>query len=315
MSKLSVVGQPSARKPEWLKVRLPSGPVYEKVRSTLHDLKLHTVCEESRCPNVAECWGGGTATVMVMGDTCTRGCRFCHISSDRKPAPLDPEEPRHLAEAVAKLGLHYLVVTSVDRDDLPDQGAGHFAECVRELKARTPDTLLEILIPDFTGREDLLDVVGGSGADVLAHNVETVERLTPTVRDRRAGYRQSLRVLEYLKGSFPHLHTKSSVMLGLGETEEELLATFRDLRAAGVSVLTLGQYLRPSPWHLEVKEFVTPERFAALQRIAEGMGFLYVAAGPLVRSSYKAAELFVAGLVRKGHEDARQLSPFGVARP
>jgi lipoic acid synthetase len=315
LSKLSVVGQPGGRKPDWLKVRLPSGPVYERVRATLHELKLNTVCEESRCPNVAECWGGGTATVMVMGDTCTRGCRFCHIASEKKPAPLDPDEPRHLAEAVATLGLHYLVVTSVDRDDLADQGASHFADCVRELKARTPDTILEILIPDFCGREELLDVVGGAGADVLAHNVETVERLTPSVRDRRAGYRQSLHVLEHLKTRFPHLHTKSSVMLGLGETEDELLQTFRDLRAVGVSVLTLGQYLRPSPWHLEVQEFVTPARFAELQRLAEGMGFLYVASGPLVRSSYKAAEFFVAGLVRQGREDERRLSPFGVARP
>ncbi|AKU91736.1 lipoyl synthase [Vulgatibacter incomptus] len=303
--------KPKQKKPEWLKVRLPSGATYEKVKATLHDLKLHTVCEESRCPNVGECWGGGTATVMVMGDTCTRGCRFCNIASEKRPAPLDPDEPRNLATAVAQLGLHYLVVTSVDRDDIPDQGSSHFAECITELLARTPSTILEVLIPDFTGRTDFLDKIGLANPAVIAHNIETVERLTPTVRDRRAGYRQSLEVLRYVKQTYPHIHTKSSIMLGLGEQEDELLQAFRDLREVGVSVLTLGQYLQPSQWHLEVKEFITPERFAELQAIAEGMGFLYVASGPLVRSSYKAAELFVAGLVKRDRE-ARQVTSFGV---
>ncbi len=290
---------PKLPKPEWLKVRLPSGPVFEQVKSTLHGLNLHTVCEESRCPNVAECWGSGTATVMVMGDVCTRGCRFCHIAAEKTPPPLDPDEPRNLATAVAGLHLHYLVVTSVDRDDLPDQGAGHFAACIRELKEQTPETLVEVLIPDFSGRHDCLDTLGRAGPEVIAHNVETVERLTPTVRDRRAGYRQSLEVLRFVKERFPDVHTKSSVMLGLGETHDELVRTFEDLRAAGVSVLTLGQYLRPSEWHLPVVEYVHPDRFAELQRIAEALGFLYVASGPLVRSSYKAAELFVAGLVKE----------------
>jgi len=303
--------KPKQKKPEWLKVRLPSGPTYEKVKSTLHDLGLATVCEESRCPNVGECWGGGTATVMVMGDTCTRGCRFCNIDTAKNPLPLDPNEPRNLATAVAKLGLQYLVVTSVDRDDVEDQGSSHFAACITELLAQAPETILEVLIPDFSGREEFIHKIGVANPAVIAHNIETVERLTPTVRDRRAGYRQSLAVLDYVKRTFPHIHTKSSIMLGLGEQEDELLQAFRDLRDVGVSVLTLGQYLQPSPWHLEVKEFVTPERFAELQRMAEEMGFLYVAAGPLVRSSYKAAEFFVAGLIKRDREK-RRLTSFGV---
>lgn len=316
--KLVTLGMPTAaappatrpRKPEWLKVRLPSGPTYEKVKSTLHGLRLATVCEESRCPNMGECWGGGTATVMVMGDTCTRGCRFCNVDTAKQPLPLDPNEPRNLALAVAKLNLKYLVVTSVDRDDIEDGGASHFAACITELLAHAPETILEVLIPDFNGREECLDLIGRANPAVIAHNIETVERLTPTVRDCRAGYRQSLHVLEYVKKTYPHIYTKSSIMLGLGEREEELLQAFRNLRAVGVDVLTLGQYLQPSSWHLEVKEFVTPERFAELQKIAESMGFLYVASGPLVRSSYKAAELFMAGLIRR--ERKEKLTSFGV---
>ena len=304
--------KPRAKKPEWLKVRLPHGPVYEKVKSTLHELKLATVCEESRCPNIGECWGGGTATVMVMGDTCTRGCRFCNIDTAKHPKPLDPDEPKNLATAIGRLGLKYLVVTSVDRDDVEDGGAAHFAACIRELLASAPETLLEVLIPDFDGRDACLDLIGQANPAVIAHNVETVERLTPTVRDRRAGYRQSLHVLDYVKKTYPHIYTKSSIMLGLGETEGELLQTFRDLRAVGVSVLTLGQYLQPSSWHLEVKEFVTPERFADLQKKAEEMGFLYVASGPLVRSSYKAAELFMNGLIREERAKQQKVTSFGI---
>jgi lipoic acid synthetase len=288
-------------KPEWLKVRLPSGDGYERVRRLLRRLDLHTVCEESRCPNIAECWGGGTATVMLMGDVCTRGCRFCHVASG-SPTPLDEDEPRHLAEAVSELGLRYLVVTSVDRDDLPDQGAGHFAEAIRELKSRCPDTLLEVLIPDFQGRDDLLSKVIEARPDVVAHNVETVRRLTPTTRDARAGYDQSLRLLASLKAaplSGKRLYTKSSIMLGLGETREELRHTFADLRASGVDVLTLGQYLQPSSWHLRVERFVSPEEFEELRSEAMGYGFLYVAAGPLVRSSYRAAEFFMEATLRQ----------------
>jgi lipoic acid synthetase len=235
---------------------------------------------------------------MLMGDVCTRACRFCHVHSGH-PEPLDPEEPRHLAEAVRQLGLHYLVVTSVDRDDLPDQGAGHFSDAIRALKAACPSTLLEVLIPDFSGRSDLVDRIVAAGPDVVAQNLETVERLTHTVRDPRAGYQQTLAVLRHLKATRPSLTTKSSLMLGLGETRDELLEAFCDLRRAGVDVLTLGQYLQPSPWNLEVVRFVPPEEFDSLRREAEELGFLYVAAGPLVRSSYRAAEFFLEAKLRR----------------
>jgi lipoic acid synthetase len=293
-------------KPEWLKVRLPSGEGYERVRHLLRRLDLHTVCEESRCPNMAECWGGGTATVMLMGDVCTRGCRFCHVASG-SPKPLDPDEPRHLAEAVAELGLRYLVVTSVDRDDLPDQGAGHFAEAIRELKSRCPDTRLEVLIPDFQGHEKLLGVIASAGPDVVAHNVETVRRLTPTTRDARASYDQSLGVLSYIKSlGREGLRTKSSIMLGLGETREELRQAFADLRGVGVDVLTLGQYLQPSAWHLQVERFLSPAEFEELREEAMSYGFLYVAAGPLVRSSYRAAEFFMEATLNQSSDAGKR---------
>ncbi len=289
-------------KPDWLKVRLPSGPGFERVRSLMHSLELHTVCEESRCPNVAECWGGGTATVMLMGEVCTRACRVCHVKSGH-PAPLDPAEPAHLAEAVAELGLRYLVATSVDRDDLPDGGAGHFAAAIRELKRRCPDTLVEVLIPDFQGDQRRLDTILEAGPDVVAQNVETVRRLTHPVRDPRAGYGQTLGVLAYLKSARPGVTTKTSLMLGLGEQRSELQEAFGDLRAVGVDVLTLGQYLQPSPWHLPVSRFVTPAEFDELRLEAKATGFLYVAAGPLVRSSYRAAEYFLEARLRResGH--------------
>jgi lipoyl synthase len=291
-------------KPEWLKVRLPSGEGYERVRSLLRRLDLHTVCEESRCPNMAECWGGGTATVMLMGDVCTRGCRFCHVASG-DTEPLDPDEPRHLAEAVAELGLRYLVVTSVDRDDLPDQGAGHFAEAIRELKTRCPDTLLEVLIPDFQGHADLLRLIADAGPDVVAHNLETVRRLTPTTRDARASYDQSLGVLSALKSlGRKGQRTKSSLMLGLGESREELRQAFGDLRSVGVDVLTLGQYLQPSSWHLKVERFVSPAEFEELRAEAMTYDFLYVAAGPLVRSSYRADEFFLEATLRQTSMEA-----------
>lgn len=292
---------PSARlapKPEWLKVRLPGGEGYTRVRDLLRGLNLHTVCEESRCPNVAECWGGGTATVMLMGGVCSRGCRFCHVANGERK-PLDPDEPAHLAEAVSQLGLKYLVVTSVDRDELSDQGAGHFANAIRELKRRSPDTLLEVLIPDFRGERDLVAQIVDAGPDVIAHNLETVRRLTPTVRDHRAGYDQSLRVLRLIKDLKPDLPTKSSIMLGLGEQESELQQGFVDLRGAGVDVLTLGQYLQPSSWNLKVERFVPPVEFERLRQAALALGYLYVAAGPLVRSSYRAAEFFMEAMLHK----------------
>lgn len=286
-------------KPEWLKVRVPSGMGYERVKTLLSRLKLHTVCAESRCPNVAECWGGGTATVMLMGDTCTRGCRFCHVKSGKPPA-LDPDEPRNLGQAVSQLGMHYLVVTSVDRDDLPDAGSGHFAEAIRELRRQAPETRVEVLIPDFDAVPERLDTVARAAPHVIAQNLETVERLTHPVRDRRAGYQKTLGVLRWFKQNHPHIFTKSSLMVGLGETDEELLQAMRDLRAAGVDVVTIGQYLQPSPWNLPVARFVEPAVFEGYQREAEKMGFLYCAAGPLVRSSYRAAEFFMKGLMEKG---------------
>ena len=286
----------STAKPEWLRVRLPHGQGYERVKSIVRRTRLATVCEEARCPNIAECWGGGTATVMLMGEVCTRACRFCHVKVGAPP-PLDPEEPENLARAARELNLEYLVVTSVNRDDLPDGGAGHFAAAIRALRRESPETIVEVLIPDFQGVERDLDTVTLARPHVVAHNLETVERLTPTVRDRRANYRQSLEVLKYLRERPERPYTKSSLMLGLGETEPELLQAFADLRGVGVDVLTLGQYLQPSPYHLPVVRFVSPAEFADYKVAAEKMGFLYVAAGPLVRSSYRAAEFFMKGLM------------------
>jgi lipoyl synthase len=284
-------------KPEWLKVRMPGGGRFEQVRKTLRELKLHTVCEEASCPNVGECWGGGTATVMLMGDVCTRGCRFCDVDSGT-PAPLDPLEPRHLAEAVGRLALDYLVVTSVNRDELPDGGAAHFAQAIVELRRAAPKTLVEVLTPDFQGSREALQMIADAQPTVAAHNVETVERLTPRVRDRRAGYAQSLEVLDFYKRA--GMRTKSSIMLGLGETRDEVVQAMRDLRGVGCDILTLGQYLRPSDKHLPVTEFVRPEVFGELEREGVRLGFRFVAAGPLVRSSYKAGEFFVQRWVENG---------------
>ena len=284
-------------KPDWLKVRMPGGGRYEHVKRTLAELSLHTVCEEASCPNVGECWGSGTATVMLMGDVCTRGCRFCDVESGM-PGPLDPLEPRHLAEAVSRLGLDYLVVTSVNRDELPDGGAAHFAQAIVELRRAAPNTLVEVLTPDFQGSRPALQMIIDAAPAVAAHNIETVERLTPRVRDRRASYQQSLEVLRiYKQGG---MRTKSSIMLGLGETRDEVLQAMRDLRSVECDILTLGQYLRPSEKHLAVEEFVRPEVFAELEREGLSMGFRFVAAGPLVRSSYKAGEFFIQRWVENG---------------
>jgi lipoyl synthase len=284
-------------KPAWIKVRPPSGPVFNRISALLRARNLNTVCEEARCPNIAECWGGGTATLMLMGDVCTRGCRFCAVTSGR-PSSLDPNEPMKSAETVELMKLSYVVLTSVNRDELPDGGASHFASVVRAIHNRCPDVLVETLIPDFQGDPDALYTLLLSSPHVLAHNLETVERLTPSVRDARATYQQSLEVLENSKLNFPETLTKSSIMLGLGESTEELSKSFTDLRSVGVDILTLGQYLRPTPKHLEVKEFVTPEKFEELRLCALDHGFKYVASGPLVRSSYKAGEFFVKSLLR-----------------
>ena len=287
------------RKPEWLRVRPPAGENYAHLKSLLRDLGLHTVCEEAHCPNVWECWGGGTATIMLLGDVCTRGCRFCAVKSGNPHGIVDLEEPRKVATAIAELGLSYVVLTSVDRDDLTDGGASHFAATIRAIKARDPDVLVEALIPDFQGDREAVRTVVEARPDVLDHNVETVRRLQGVARDRRANYEQSLQVLRDAKAMRADLFTKSSIMLGLGETREEVLETMEDLRANEVDILTLGQYLRPSEWHLPVQEYVPPEAFDELREAGEALGFLYVVAGPLVRSSYRAGEFFLERVIRE----------------
>ncbi|KAI0803898.1 lipoyl synthase [Xylaria sp. FL0064] len=295
------------RLPDWLKTPIPAGnDNYKKIKKDLRGLNLHTVCEEARCPNISECWGGSnknaaTATIMLMGDTCTRGCRFCSVKTNRKPAALDPHEPEHTAEALARWGLGYVVLTSVDRDDLADGGARHFAETIRRIKAKKPSLLVEALTGDFMGDLDMVKVVAESGLDVYAHNVETVEALTPYVRDRRATFRQSLNVLEHVKQvkGPDGIITKTSLMLGLGEQEEEVMDALRELRKVGVDVVTFGQYMRPTKRHLKVEKYVTPAEFEMWRQRAIDMGFLYVASGPLVRSSYKAGEAFIENVLRK----------------
>lgn len=286
------------RLPPWLKREIPMGRNYSKLKEDLRGLNLHTVCEEARCPNIGECWGGNddnvaTATIMLMGDTCTRGCRFCSVKTSRAPPPLDPNEPVNTATAIARWGVSYIVLTSVDRDDIEDGGAAHIAETVRELKKRNPALLVECLVPDFGGKKLSVGIIASSGLDVFAHNIETVEKLTPFVRDPRAKYRQSLSVLEHAKATKADLLTKSSIMLGLGETDEQILQTMEDLRSAGVDCLTLGQYMQPTKRHLKVVEYVTPDRYKHWEEVGNSLGFLYTASGPLVRSSYRAGEFFL----------------------
>lgn len=281
------------RKPSWLKMQLPGGNDFEQIQRMLRERNLHTVCEEARCPNLGECWGGGTATMMVLGDTCTRGCRFCAVKTGNPQGVVDADEPRKVAESCDLMGLRYVVLTSVDRDDLPDGGAAHFAACVTEAKQRVPGILVECLTPDFQGDEAAIQTIVDSGLDVFAHNLETVRRLTGRVRDKRAGYDLTLDVLRKARELRPGMITKSSIMLGLGETEREMDQAFDDLREAGVEILTLGQYLRPTLLHLPVKEFVSPARFDAYRERALRKGFAYVASGPLVRSSYRAAEFYL----------------------
>lgn len=287
------------QKPEWLRVRLASGKGYSELRQLALDLSLNTVCQEARCPNIEECWNGGTATFMLMGEVCTRACRFCSVTSGKPKSALDPDEPEHVADAVAKLALRYVVLTSVNRDDLPDGGASHFAKTVVAIKSRDPQILVEALIPDFNADHDALDTMIDSAADVIAQNIETVRRQTQRVRDPRSGYEKTLSVLEYLKLRKPLLFTKSSLMLGLGESDEEIFETMDDLRSVGVDILTLGQYLQPTRKHLPVEEYVHPTRFDYLAKIGQQKGFAFVAAGPLVRSSYRAGELFVENILRK----------------
>lgn len=286
--------QKPQRKPEWLRVKLPGGEKLHDIKSRLRGQKLFTVCEEARCPNIGECWNEGTATIMILGDTCTRGCRFCAVSSGNPRGWVDPLEPKKCADTVVAMNLNYVVVTCVDRDDLPDGGAGQFAAVIRAIQKARPSCLVEVLASDYRGERSSVAKVVSAGPDVFAHNLETVRRLTPRVRDPRAGYDQSLEVLAYVKELEPRRVTKSSLMLGLGETREEILETMADMRAVGVDVVTLGQYLRPSGKQLKVEEYVAPETFDSLAQAAREMGFLYVAAGPLVRSSYRAGEYFLA---------------------
>ena len=299
------------RLPSWLKTPIPDTSSYKKIKNDLRGLNLHTVCEEARCPNISDCWGGSsksqaTATIMLMGDTCTRGCRFCSVKTSKAPPPLDPHEPEHTAEALSRWGLGYVVLTSVDRDDLSDGGARHFAETVIKIKSKAPGMLVECLTGDYAGDLDMVSLVARSGLDVYAHNVETVEALTPQVRDRRAKFRQSLAVLKAAKAAQPGLITKTSIMLGLGETDEQLWETLRELRNIDVDVVTFGQYMRPTKRHMPVHEYVTPDAFERWRLRALDMGFLYCASGPLVRSSYKAGEAFIENVLKKRKAGRRE---------
>ncbi|KAJ7619154.1 hypothetical protein DFH06DRAFT_1106459 [Mycena polygramma] len=317
-----ILGNPRGpRLPAHLKTAIPSGESFSKIKKDLRGLGLHTVCEEARCPNIGDCWGGkpgateaegrsaATATIMLMGDTCTRGCRFCSVKTSRAPPPLDIHEPENTAEAISRWGLGYIVLTSVDRDDLADGGSHHFAETIRKIKQKAPHILVEALTGDFWGSLKDVAVVAQSGLDVYAHNIETVEELTPFVRDRRATFRQSLQVLEHAKKQGVRI-TKTSIMLGLGETDEQLMHALKELRKIDVDVVTFGQYMRPTKSHMKVHRYVEPAEFDNWKKVAEDLGFLYVASGPLVRSSYKAGEYYIENVLRgKGTENrAKQLS-------
>ena len=275
-------------KPRWLRAKMPAGREFAAVRNTVREHRLSTVCEESKCPNIGECWNHGTATIMVMGSVCTRACRFCSVDTGNPKGWLDAEEPENTARAVQLMGLEYIVITSVDRDDLPDGGAQHYADCVRAIKRVNPQTAVEALTPDFNGVMEHVEIVVDSGLEVFAQNVETVERLTHPVRDPRAGYQQTLDVLAHAKAFRPNVLTKTSLMLGLGETDAEIMETMDDLRNANVDILTFGQYLRPTVNHLPIERYVTPEEFEAYRVEGLERGFLEVVSGPLVRSSYRA---------------------------
>jgi lipoic acid synthetase len=295
-----------ARKPDWLRVRLPAGPQHEEfqgLRARFRGRGLHTVCEEARCPNIFECWGQGTATVMILGDTCTRGCRFCSVSTGKPGGVVDTEEPENTALSLAEMGLAYVVLTMVDRDDLPDGGAAHVAETVRRIKHRSPELRVETLVGDFRGRrEDIRTVIREGRPDVYAHNVEVVPRLQRTIRDARCSWDRSVDTLVVAKELGSRI-TKSSLMVGLGEARHEVLEAMRLLRDADVDVLTIGQYLRPTKRHAPVTRYVEPGEFAEYEQAGLDMGFSFVASGPLVRSSYRAAEAFLSGLLGEESSD------------
>ena len=294
---VDLIHQPSpprhVRKPPWLRVSLPSGDDYERVKERVNALALHTVCKEAACPNLAECWGAGTATIMILGGVCTRGCRFCNVKTGNPRGEVDWLEPVRVADAVRDLGWKYLVLTAVDRDDLADGGALIFANTVREIHARVPGSRVEVLSGDYRGDLTALDIVMDARPDVFAHNLETVARLTPSVRDKRAKYAQSLKVLEHAKSRAPERYTKTSLMLGLGEADAEIEQAMDDARSAGVDIFTMGQYLQPSKKHLPVIEFVTPQRFEELGNVAKAKGFHQVVSSPLSRSSYHAEQAFM----------------------
>ena len=286
--------------PEWLTVEPANTERYNDIKRTISSMGLHTVCAEAHCPNITECWSSGTATFMILGGTCTRGCRFCSVHKGAIGQEVDVLEPAKLAQVIKKWGLGYVVLTSVCRDDLQDQGAGHFASCIRAIKKINPGTVVEVLIPDFSGDASLLKIIADAKPDVVGHNIETVERLSPIIRDRRASYRQSLRVLENFKEIDARIYTKSAMMLGVGESEEEILQSLHDLRASRVDFVAIGQYLRPSKFQYDVKEYITLEKFNRIKRAALEMGFLYAAAGPFVRSSYRAGEYFIKRIAENG---------------
>jgi len=309
------------RHPDWLRVQRPGGEDYMRIRNNLRASKLATVCEEARCPNIGECWsskkGTATATIMVLGDTCTRACRFCNVKTSRTPALPAEDEPEKTAEAIASWGVDYVVITSVDRDDIADGGAEHYARVVRRVKELKPSMRLECLTPDFNNTSGLAGVatVATAGLDVYAHNIETVERLQAVVRDRRAGYRESIGVLEHARRANPKVVTKTSIMLGLGEEPSEVRQTMRDMRDAGVEIFTLGQYLRPSRRHMKVARMLPPEEYEGWREEGMAMGFKFVASGPLVRSSYKAGEVFMEAFLdrRDAERDAKGLPPLSDA--
>ena len=299
-----------ARKPDWLRVRLPAGPQQQgfvALKERFRARGLHTVCEEARCPNIFECWGQGTATIMILGDTCTRGCRFCSVQTGKPGGVVDAMEPENTAQALEQMGLAYVVITMVDRDDLSDGGAAHVADTVRRVKARCPELLVETLVGDFRGDQaDIQTIVGEGRPDVFAHNVEVVPRLQRAIRDARCSWDQSLSALQLARNAGAHV-TKSSLMVGIGEEEDEVLDAMQGLRRADVDVLTIGQYLRPTKRHAPVDRYVDPEEFARYEQAGLQMGFKYVASGPLVRSSYRAAEAFMHGMLTR--QDSREEAP------
>jgi lipoic acid synthetase len=287
------------RKPKWIKAKLPTEKEYGKIRQLLRQQDLHTVCEEAFCPNRTECWESGTATFLLMGPFCTRSCKFCDVETRNPHQNLDVKEPENLANTVKELGLKYVVLTSVTRDDLIDGGAKHLSQCIREIKQENPNARIEILIPDFQGNLDALQKIVESKPDVIGHNIETTEVLTPIVRDRRASFEQSIFILKNIKKLDHQILTKSSIMLGLGETDEQVLTALQDLRRAEVDIVTIGQYLQPSRKHLNIVEFLEPKIYKYWEKQALELGFLYVASGPLVRSSYRAGELYVENVLKK----------------